>query len=93
MSRTAMPIMGSTLLREIPWSLIAPHEKQAQANHGQSLKRLAERGGLSAAEALCIIEDRKWGYHRNGIAAEACLLNKVTKWRSEISENHRETQP
>ena len=30
-----------------PWALLEPHEAQARANHGgQSLKRLAERGGL-----------------------------------------------
>ena len=44
----------------IPWSLIAPHEQQAQRNHGQSLRRLAERGGLSHGEAVAVIEDREW---------------------------------
>lgn len=30
----------------VPWGLIAPHERRARANHGgQSLNRLAERGG------------------------------------------------
>lgn len=42
--------------RPIPWSLIAPHEAQAVKNHGgQTLQRLAERGGLSPCEALCAI--------------------------------------
>lgn len=45
-------------LPSIPWSLIAPHEAQAQRNHDQSLKRLAERGGLSPGEALCTLGDR-----------------------------------
>ena len=40
----------------VPWSVMAPHEAQCQKNHGQSLKRLAERGGLGAAEAYCIIK-------------------------------------
>jgi hypothetical protein len=44
----------------IPWGLIAPHEAQAQRNHGQSLKRLAERGGLSASEAVAVLENRPW---------------------------------
>lgn len=45
----------------IPWDMIAPHEKQAMANHGgQSLERLAQRGGLSACEALAVLEDRIW---------------------------------
>jgi hypothetical protein len=44
----------------IPWELIAPHEAQAQRNHSQTLKRLAERGGLSACEAVAVLEDRPW---------------------------------
>jgi len=45
---------------EVPWVLLAPHEAQAQNNHAQSLERLHERGGLSPAEMVYIIEDRKW---------------------------------
>lgn len=46
---------------QIPWALIAPHNKQAQINHcGQTLERLKERGGLSPCEAIAVIEDRKW---------------------------------
>lgn len=48
----------------IPWWIIAPHEKQAIKNHGgQTLERLAERGGLSPSEALAVLEDRPfpWG--------------------------------
>ena len=36
------------------------NEEQAQRNHGQSLKRLAERGGLSPSEALANMEKRRW---------------------------------
>ena len=44
-----------------PWALLAPHEQQAIRNHGgQTLERLAERGGLSASEMLAILEDRDW---------------------------------
>lgn len=46
--------------RSIPWELILPHERQADRNHGQTLKRLAERGGLSPCEAVAVIEDRDW---------------------------------
>jgi hypothetical protein len=44
----------------IPWDLIAPHERQADENHDQSLATLARRGGLSREEACAIIEDRAW---------------------------------
>ncbi|MDP3165157.1 MAG: hypothetical protein Q8N06_06840 [Hydrogenophaga sp.] len=50
------PIMSNgTPSMQIPWSVIAPFEHQAQRNHSQSLKRLAERGGLSHSEALAVL--------------------------------------
>lgn len=44
----------------IPWEMIAPHEKQAIANHSQLLQQLADRGGLSACEALAVLTDKPW---------------------------------
>ena len=80
MTRSAMPIMGATLLNEIPWDFIAPHEQQALANHGQTLNRLAERGGLGASEALDIVEGRRWGSAKPCIENERYLVNKVRVW-------------
>ena len=40
--------------------MLAPHEEQAQRNHLQSLETLASRGGLSACEAVAVLEDRRW---------------------------------
>ena len=48
------------LRQSIPWAMLAPHEEQAQRNHGQSLQRLAERGGLSPGEACDVLLGRKW---------------------------------
>lgn len=45
----------------IPRAAIAPHEAQAQRNHGQSLKRLAERGGLCWSEAWGVMKGVSWG--------------------------------
>jgi len=56
-SRRRFPIMGGP---SIPWRVIAPHEAQARINHDQSLERLAQRGGLSPAEAHFVLADRKW---------------------------------
>lgn len=42
----------------VPWDLIAPHEKQAFHNHSQSLRRLAERGGLGVMEMYAVLTDR-----------------------------------
>jgi len=55
------PIMGARpgVFHLIPWSLIAHGEAQAQKNHAkQTLARLAQRGGLSASEALALIQVR-----------------------------------
>lgn len=52
------PIQGGP---SIPWCVIALHENQAMKNHsGQSLERLAERGGLSPSEAVAVLHDRPW---------------------------------
>lgn len=61
-ARTNMPILKSakSSIPCIRWSAIAGHERQAMQNHGQTLERLAERGGLGVCEAVAIIEDRKW---------------------------------
>lgn len=45
--------------REVPWSLVAPHEAQAKRNHDQTLQRLAERGGLDPKEMTLLLQDRK----------------------------------
>lgn len=82
-TRTVMPIMGAALLAEIPWAMIAPHEDQAQRNHGQSLERLAQRGGLGASEAINILEGRRFGSAKPRIENEAYLINLVRKWRAE----------
>jgi hypothetical protein len=43
----------------VPLKLLAPHEAQAQANHGgQTLARLAKRGGLSPLELLAVLTDQ-----------------------------------
>ena len=45
--------------RKIPWAIIEPHRKQAKENHcGQTLERLAQRGGLDPRELRCVLEDR-----------------------------------
>lgn len=37
--------------------MIMRHNEQALSNHGQSLQRLAERGGLDAWEVMCVLDD------------------------------------
>ncbi len=44
----------------IPWEKLEPHTWQALKNHGQSLARLAERGGLEPSELVAVFERRPW---------------------------------
>jgi len=52
-------------------------DRQAHRNHDQSLKRLADRGGLSLQEALALMNEKKWTFYRDtsDIAALLFLLH------------------
>ncbi len=47
----------------IPWHIIQPHEARAILNHDQTLERLAQRGGLAAIEAVCVLENKRLPSH------------------------------
>ena len=51
-----MPVLGHPLA--IRAELL--DADQAMTNHGQTLERLAERGGLSLSEAAAIVDRRRW---------------------------------
>lgn len=64
MDERPFPVLGDAdrrLIPSVPWSIVAPHEAQAYRNHGgQSLERLAERGGLCLSELAAVLYDRPW---------------------------------
>lgn len=76
------PLLGQadSRFRSIPWGLIAPHEKRARSNHGQSFEMLARRGGLSVDEALAVIEDMDFPRQRNAQAA-VLLMAHVERYK------------
>ena len=84
--RAVMPIMGATLMSEIPFAMLVPHEAQALTNHGQSLDRLAQRGGLCVAEAIAILEGWAWGSVAICIENERHLINKVREYRTTLKD-------
>lgn len=45
--------------RAVPWSLVAPHEGQAEINHDQDLETLARRGGLCPQELAAVLAGRR----------------------------------
>ena len=71
----------------LPWAMIAPHERQALCNHDQTLKRLAERGGLDCTEALAVLDDKPYPlYAVNNGSDNARLAGMVLDWY----EKHRQ---
>lgn len=83
MPRERFPILGTG--RSVPWDFMAPHEEQAQVNHGQTLERLAQRGGLDPAEMLAVVEGIKWASIGKAFVEEAParLDALLAKWESE----------
>lgn len=60
----------------VPWGFVAPHEKQAQHNHGgQTLHRLAERGGLDWSELYWVVSGKDIGQADKGPEEKhACMV-------------------
>jgi hypothetical protein len=56
--------------RTVPLEAVAPFESQANRNHSQTLKRLAERGGLSPSELVAVMHGKgfyeTWPRYVNG---------------------------
>lgn len=62
--------------RDVPWAMLAPHDRRAQKNHGgQTLHRLAERGGLDPIELVCVLDDRE--YPQDTVRAD---IPKAKQW-------------
>ena len=57
MSNKRFPIQDGP---DVPWEVMAPHNAMSLKNHYQTLERIAERGGFSAAEAYCIVNSLRW---------------------------------
>ena len=68
--------------RNLPWDFIAPHEKQAQANHYQTLERLAQRGGLSWMEMLAVLMDLDFRRINPKANHEAHVLKLLKEWEA-----------
>jgi hypothetical protein len=65
----------------IPWDVVETHAKQAEQNHGQTLERLAERGGLDLSELAAVLEDRQWRSMGAWPAMET-IWRHITAWNT-----------
>lgn len=84
--RMEYPIIGTYPREYIPWDVLAPHEAQAMKNHGgQTLERLAQRGGLSWRETLAVIKDKKFDDVpvMSEAKAKKIVLKHVAAWEED----------
>lgn len=65
-----MPILGTPFAVRMD----SLNEQQAMKNHGQTLRRLAERGGLGMQEAAAVAERRSWRSQESAAEAAAALI-------------------
>lgn len=83
--RRKYPIIGTNPQEYIPWDILSPHEAQAERNHGgQTLERLAERGGLGWKESLAVLMDKKFDDIPKMSEPEAkkIVLQHVAAWEA-----------
>lgn len=70
-ARPTFPILNGGGAK-IDYQLVEDHGGQARDNHGQTVKRLAERGGLSWCELHAVLHNRKWEKMDSNDAMIAC---------------------
>lgn len=82
--------LGLTQRPRVPWAWLEPHEDQALQNHGQTLQRLAERGGLDPREMLSIITGKKWSAYQSMSLEEAMqkINDLVAQWKQSRNDNN-----
>lgn len=78
--REIFPIMQGTMLRGIPWGMVAPLEERAQKNHSQTLDRLAERKGLEPTEMLKLLNDEDLFPYKSDPDAEQKIMVMILEF-------------
>lgn len=70
-------IMKGKFIQSVPMSFALQFEDWAKKNHGQSITRLNERGGLSPLEFYCIMEGLMFSIYNSSEFAEGVIAAKV----------------
>lgn len=91
--RLNMPIMRSKYMALMPMAMLIPFEARAIRNHGQTLERLAERGGLATSEALAIMDNLPWGSVKVCEANDLLLLRRVEAYYHGVQATLPGVQP
>ena len=86
-ARRTFPILKGDGAK-IDYQLVADHAEQARSNHGQSVDRLAARGGLSWCELYAVLHNRKWEKVDTNEAMIACRSLEA-RYLAALSNNGR----
>lgn len=84
----------TSIVKEVPWAMLEPHEPHAKRLLHQSLETASGRGGIDAGEALCILDEKDWrdafpGTESSGIAPDdeetlhIRLAARIAAWEKE----------
>lgn len=76
-----MKVMKGKILDTVPMAFLEQHRKQAMHNHGQTLERLNDRGGLVAREILALIYEVPINRINSFIDHEEHLQKKLEIWQ------------
>jgi len=69
--------------KSVPWGFVEPHEQVVCDNHRQTLQRLAQRGGLSVCELVCLVEHRRLEF-RSDTAEDIKRLKELLRiWKAQ----------
>lgn len=79
--------VGDSRPSHVPWCIFVGHERQVDKNHGQTLERLAERGGLHPTEMACILEDKK--FDKNMTLDEALKIIAIHQFKELSKKEER----
>lgn len=80
------PVLNDSVLKAVPFAFLEKGREQALRNHGQTLERLHQRGGLDPAEMLCIVRGQSWSYGASGVGhlvmaeVRVALLEELCRW-------------
>lgn len=71
--RRQFPILNSGGCK-VDWQFVEDHAgKQAMTNHGQTVQRLAERGGLSWEELYYAVKGERWPYTKKVVDRQGAI--------------------
>ena len=69
----------------VPWGFIEQYRNTAKKMHGQTIERLAERGGLSPAEMMAVTNNNMAWWSEPEETAVKALKNAVAEYKMEAS--------